>query len=430
MKNIAIKVQDLGKQFRIGKRENYRTLRDSLVNSLYASVRATRDKLSRKNGEAGKDGFNNFIWALKNVSFEVNSGEVLGVIGPNGAGKSTLLKILAKITAPTLGRVEIRGRLSSLLEVGTGFHPELSGRENIFLNGAILGMKRKEIERKFDEIVAFSEIDRFIDTPVKHYSSGMYLRLAFAVAAHLEPEILLVDEILAVGDAAFQKKCLGKMNEVASSGRTVIFVSHNMAAVQQLTRSCILLDHGNLISQGPSEEVIHLYLNSTSVQSNNVYEVGNTARRYPELGREVEFIRVELLDYPNQLLPADANLRLVFTVHGNETVDRFRFSLTIFQYDGTPVGNVFGPETHSIRKGETGTFQMELTNLRLARGRYYCALATGTGNHMQDRVEFDIILDVLYFEVMGPLRPDGVMSEWFTVWGPIRFNEPSVKRIA
>ena len=202
------------------------------------------------------------IWALKDVSFDINRGEVVGIIGRNGAGKSTLLKILSEITEPTEGRVEIHGRVGSLLEVGTGFHPELTGRENVYLNGAILGMKRAEIERKFDEIVAFAEVEKFIDTPVKHYSSGMYLRLAFAVAAHLEPEILIVDEVLAVGDAAFQKKCLGKMAGVAKEGRTVLFVSHNMPAITRLCERAILLDEGRLLQDGVSHQVVKAYLNA------------------------------------------------------------------------------------------------------------------------------------------------------------------------
>ena len=200
------------------------------------------------------------FWALKDVSFEVKRGEVVGIIGRNGAGKSTLLKIISRITEPTAGRVEIHGRVASMLEVGTGFHPELTGRENIFLNGAILGMRRAEIKRKFDEIVAFAEVEKFLDTPVKRFSSGMYLRLAFAVAAHLETEILIVDEVLAVGDAEFQKKCLGKMDEVARGGRTVLFVSHNMAAIRRLTQRCILLDHGSVVVDAPVQEAIEQYL--------------------------------------------------------------------------------------------------------------------------------------------------------------------------
>ncbi len=207
------------------------------------------------------------IWALRHVSFEVCQGEVLGIIGKNGAGKSTLLKLLSRITEPTEGRATIRGRVGSLLEVGTGFHPELTGRENIFLNGAILGMKRSEIERRFDEIVAFAEVEKFIDTPVKRYSSGMYLRLAFAVAAHLEPEILLIDEVLAVGDAAFQQKCLGKMSEVAQEGRTVLFVSHNMSAILRLTEEAIVLDQGSLVLRAPSSEAVDFYMTSGMSQT-------------------------------------------------------------------------------------------------------------------------------------------------------------------
>jgi lipopolysaccharide transport system ATP-binding protein len=250
-----IRIVNVGKEYRIGARqEAFTNLREAVT----AGLRAPFKRL-RRNGLGAAETF----WALKDVSFEVSPGEVLGIIGRNGAGKSTLLKILSRITEPTTGRAEIYGRIGSLLEVGTGFHPELTGRENIFLNGAMLGMKRREISRKFDEIVAFAEIDRFLDTPVKHYSSGMYMRLAFAVAAHLEPEILLVDEVLAVGDAAFQKKCLGKMGEVAKEGRTVLFVSHNMAAVESLCSRVVWLDSGRVKDDGPPNQVVLNYLKTT-----------------------------------------------------------------------------------------------------------------------------------------------------------------------
>ena len=238
---------------------NYRTLRDTIVDTFSATTQALLHAGERNNTSASED---NRFWALKDVSFNVQRGQVLGVIGRNGAGKSTLLKILSRVTEPTEGRVEIHGRVGSLLEVGTGFHPELTGRENIFLNGAILGMKRTEIEKKFDEIVAFSEVEKFIDTPVKRYSSGMYLRLAFAVAAHLEPEILVVDEVLAVGDAEFQRKCMGKMSDVAHQGRTVLFVSHNMSAILRLTELVLVLDKGKLIMQAPTQEAVDYYLSS------------------------------------------------------------------------------------------------------------------------------------------------------------------------
>jgi lipopolysaccharide transport system ATP-binding protein len=249
-----IKVEDLSKQYHIGARkESYSTLRDTIA----GAVRAPFNRW-RRNGHS----VNNTIWALKDVSFEVAPGEALGVIGRNGAGKSTLLKILSRITDPTTGQVELYGRVGSLLEVGTGFHPELTGRENVFLNGAVMGMRREEVSQKFDEIVAFSEIDQFIDTPVKRYSSGMYMRLAFAVAAHLNPEILIVDEVLAVGDASFQKKCLGKMGDVAHEGRTVLFVSHNIASIQRLCTSVILLSGGKVAARGPATDVTQLYLQS------------------------------------------------------------------------------------------------------------------------------------------------------------------------
>jgi lipopolysaccharide transport system ATP-binding protein len=251
MDDTVIRVENLGKQYRIGTSiEAYGTLRDSLGKVF--KPRKDQDDTA-ENGE-------NFIWALRGLNFEVKQGQVLGVIGRNGAGKSTLLKILSRVTYPTEGFAEIRGRVGSLLEVGTGFHPELSGRENILLNGAILGMKRTEIEKKFDEIVDFAEIEKFIDTPVKRYSSGMYLRLAFAVAAHLEPEILVVDEVLAVGDAEFQRKCLGKMSDVAQQGRTVLFVSHNMSAVLRLTEESLVIEKGKLAMRAPSGEAVDYYL--------------------------------------------------------------------------------------------------------------------------------------------------------------------------
>ena len=264
MASTIIAAENLGKCFvirhEVRGRPRYRRLSEELVEW---SARPIRALLGR--GDAGTGGRSERFWALRQVSFEISAGDVVGIIGPNGAGKSTLLKVLSRITEPTEGRVRIRGRVASLLEVGTGFHPELTGRENIFLNGTILGMTRREIQRKFDEIVSFAEIEKFLDTPVKRYSSGMYVRLAFSVAAHLEPEILIVDEVLAVGDIQFQKKCLGKMQDVATEGRTVMFVSHNMAAIRTLTRSCILLESGRNVCSGPSAEVIDEYVRRCDV---------------------------------------------------------------------------------------------------------------------------------------------------------------------
>jgi lipopolysaccharide transport system ATP-binding protein len=262
----AISVKNLGKKYQIGAAETkfrYNMLRDVLMDTVYAPVRLAKalvGKSDRRNNQ-------NFVWALNDVSFDLDEGRVLGIVGRNGAGKSTLLKILSRVTEPTTGTVTVRGRVGSLLEVGTGFHPELTGRENIYMNGAILGMKRSEIDKKFDEMVDFSEVGQFIDTPVKRYSSGMYLRLAFAVAAHLEPEILVVDEVLAVGDAEFQRKCLGKMNDVAQQGRTVLFVSHNMSAILRLTQEAIVLKKGQLLKRAPTPEAVDFYLASGQAES-------------------------------------------------------------------------------------------------------------------------------------------------------------------
>lgn len=259
MSDVAIRVENLGKMYRIGgKQEAYSTLRDTLSQAFSAPFRRASQLLR---GQAyGASELGESIWALKDVSFEVKQGEVIGIIGKNGAGKSTLLKILSQITEPTTGYIDVFGRVGSLLEVGTGFHPELTGRENIYLNGAILGMSRAEIDRKFDEIVDFSGVEKFIDTPVKHYSSGMGLRLGFAVAAHLEPDILVVDEVLAVGDAEFQKKCLGKMQDVAGQGRTVLFVSHNLSAVETLCSQAMLLAEGGIELLGNTQDIISFYL--------------------------------------------------------------------------------------------------------------------------------------------------------------------------
>lgn len=250
MSEFAIRAENIGKRYRLGETVgNYSTFRESLAGWL-------RRPLAKGVQQDDK----NDLWALRGLNFEVRQGEVLGIIGRNGAGKSTLLKVLSRVTEPTEGYAEIRGRVGSLLEVGTGFHPELTGRENIFLNGAILGMKRAEIDAKFDEIVDFSEVEQFIDTPVKRYSSGMYLRLAFAVAAHLEPEILVVDEVLAVGDAEFQRKCIGKMSDVAQQGRTVLFVSHNMSAILRLTQDTMVIDKGKMVLRAPSAQAVDFYL--------------------------------------------------------------------------------------------------------------------------------------------------------------------------
>jgi lipopolysaccharide transport system ATP-binding protein len=313
MSDIAIRIEDLSKEYRIGaKQEGYKTLRDTLANAFVAPFRRAGNLLRGQATAAAE--LNGTIWALKDISFDVKRGEVVGIIGRNGAGKSTLLKMLSRTTEPTAGYAEIHGRVGSLLEVGIGFHPELTGRENIYLNGAILGMRRAEIERKFDEIIAFAEVEKFIDTPVKHYSSGMYLRLAFAVAAHLEPEILLVDEVLAVGDASFQKKCLGKMGDVAKQGRTVLFVSHNMPAVSSLCHRTIWLDSGQMRQVGPTNSVISDYMSFGQKRA-----ATNVGERTDRAGSgKLRFTELSLLD--------NTGVAVDFLVSGQEAIFAIRYA--------------------------------------------------------------------------------------------------------
>jgi lipopolysaccharide transport system ATP-binding protein len=324
MNDSAIQVRGVGKRYRLGDRvePRYRTFRDALTQR----VLALRRPVHRREE----------IWALRNIAFDVERGEVIGIIGRNGSGKSTLLKVLSRITEPTEGTAKIRGRVGSLLEVGTGFHPELTGRENIFLNGAILGMRKTEIVRKFDDIVAFSEVEKFIDTPVKHYSSGMYLRLAFAVAAHLEPEILLVDEVLAVGDAAFQKKCMGKMDDVARHGRTVLFVSHNMGAISHLCDRAIVLDRGEIVFAGTASAAVNAYNHAMASAGSGAS--AHVVYAAPDDESDFAVTRIEALDATGQPKPVvstwdDVVLRIWFKARA--ALQRGSVVLEIYSYDGS-----------------------------------------------------------------------------------------------
>ena len=329
MSSIAIRAEELTKQYRIGVRaRSVYTLR-AYLRMLAA---APWEYLRRTLGPPATD---EILLALNGVSFEVEKGEVLGIIGPNGAGKSTLLKILSRITEPTAGRAVLKGRVSSLLEVGTGFHKELSGRDNVYLNGAILGMTRQEIESRFDEIVEFSGLEKFMETPVKRYSTGMFMRLAFAVAAHLETEIMLIDEVLAVGDAAFRKKCLGKMEDVARTGRTVLFVSHNMAVVRELCHRCMWIDHGRIMHLGPTVEVIQLYLRTLD-------ESKSTGRwSFPDhSGKDFQIREARILDIHGEATPRhDCDQPVTIELLGvlRRPVDKLKGSLEISRTDGTTV---------------------------------------------------------------------------------------------
>ena len=334
MSDVVVRVEGLSKRYRLGKREQYRALRDSLTDLIYAPARLARAALRRERQPERQD--DSQLWALKDVSFEVKRGEVVGIIGRNGAGKSTLLKILSRITRPTEGRVGVRGRIGSLLEVGTGFHPELSGRENIFLNGAMLGMRRVEIVRKFDEIVAFAEVERFIDTPVKHYSSGMYTRLAFSVAAHLEPEVLVVDEVLAVGDAEFQKKCLGKMGAVAREGRTVLLVSHQLSQIRRLCDRTLWMDAGRMRQIGPTLDTMSAYEAAIMARASD--------KRDDAEGR-TQFVSWELLDAdaPHTLTTMGATA-VVFTLDVQREIRNGLTGIALYSADnmllwGTSIHN-------------------------------------------------------------------------------------------
>jgi ABC-type polysaccharide/polyol phosphate transport system ATPase subunit len=328
MSDVVVRAEGLGKKYLIGHQttnERYTALRDILVRTAKGLALSASDVLRGRQIVGGDE--SEEFWALKEVNFEIKRGEVVGIIGRNGAGKSTLLKILSRITEPSTGRVAIKGRVASLLEVGTGFHPELTGRENIYLNGAILGMSRAEIKGKFEEIVAFAEVEKFLDTPVKRYSSGMYVRLAFAVAAHLEPEILIVDEVLAVGDAEFQKKCLGKMGEVAGRGRTVLLVSHNIGSVTNLCKTGILLKAGAIISQGAIAEVTDNYQRSVTRQS------GSERGSFMGPLRTVKFMKITVNNSDSAYVNVNSNDELDIRVEGwsEFPMRNFNFGLSLFR---------------------------------------------------------------------------------------------------
>jgi lipopolysaccharide transport system ATP-binding protein len=362
------------------------------------------------------------FWALKDVSFEVRQGEVLGVIGRNGAGKSTLLKLVTRITVPTAGRVELWGRVGSLLEVGTGFHPELTGRENVYLNGSILGMSRREIDRQFDAIVDFAGVERFLDTPVKRYSSGMYVRLAFAIAAHLETEILLVDEVLAVGDQDFQQKCAGKMRDVATEGRTILFVSHNMSLVSQLTDRALYLDGGRLAALGPTDEVLQSYraTGGARAATDGEYLITDADRWNPGgLGREVEIVSLRLLDGRPRLEP-QSDLRVQVRLKAHESVPAFRAHVGVLTVDGLGVCAAFSDESIGLEAGHSKDVVLRMPNPQLAPGAYQLEISVGHGDHFGSLEHFDVVTRVAHFDVGAPTRDDGTVAlGWAAGWGAV-----------
>lgn len=387
--DIAIRIEGLGKRYRLGENHSYRTLRDSLA-GLFKGKPAEQSGPSRE------------IWAVKDLTLDVAKGEVLGIIGRNGSGKSTLLKLLSRITQPDAGRIEIDGRVGALLEVGTGFHPELTGRENIYMNGSILGMTRAEIARKFDEIVAFSGVEEFLDTPVKRYSSGMRVRLGFAVAAHLDPEILVVDEVLAVGDAEFQRKCLGRMGEVARAGRTVLFVSHQMEAIQSLCTKAIWLDGGRIVGNGGAAETVRTYLSSLSDQKTLGKFVNNAE---PESG---QIKVVSLVVHDGRDNPPMAGAPLAFDLVlsaasdvANDTPIEIRLGL-LDDTDRvvTILGNEFSADTLSVSAGRH-SFRCHLHPNPLVPGRYFVNIAVRVRSERKDRLTREVFFDVMPGDFFG-----------------------------
>ena len=393
MSETVIRAENLGKQYQIGTRPRYRTIRESLMSAVRIVARF-RDG----NGKARRDenGSADRFWALQDINFEVRQGEVIGIIGRNGAGKSTLLKVLARITEPTTGQAEIIGRVGSLLEVGTGFHPELTGRENIYLNGAILGMRRSEIDRKFDEIVAFSEIEKFLDTAVKHYSSGMYTRLAFSVAAHLEPEILIVDEVLAVGDAAFQRKCLGKMKDVAGEGRTVLFVSHNLGAMLELCSRAILLVSGKLDYQGSVNEAIQRYAARSSADLDTVRL--DEARRYGHNRQEAKLMDIQLASQRLRgwCVTFGTQLQFQISVRVDAPLDGFELGIGIHTQTDIEVCSMLSSTSAGFLSLEPGLYQFDarLDSIPLVPGFYRIALGLRSARGMEDYIPEAVHLEI------------------------------------
>jgi lipopolysaccharide transport system ATP-binding protein len=432
MSDVAIKVENLGKQYRLGEVGTGTISHD--LNRWWARMRGKEDpfaKVGETNDRTTK-GSSDYVWALRDINFEVKAGEVLGIIGRNGAGKSTLLKVLSKVTAPTTGNIKIQGRIASLLEVGTGFHPDLTGRENVYLNGAILGMSKSEINRKFDEIVDFSGVERYIDTPVKRYSSGMYVRLAFAVSAFLEPEILIVDEVLAVGDAEFQKKCLGRMKDVSrNDGRAILFVSHSMAAVKNICTTGLLMKNGQLAFQGTADEVVDYYIaNFLNFNSDTRVELLGTPREYDK-SRSIEFKSIEFLEpVDNNLYSTEEDIILLVTLKSKIDRENFRLGFTISGMDESAVGTFFSEEILSIKKNQEKAFVVKIKNHQLAKGQYYISMSVGIGNELTGTTEYDIVLKTLFFEIAyKDLLKTQMMTLWHSEWGTVNFKNVEINSL-
>lgn len=440
MSNTIITVENLGKQYKLGERQPYKTFREFLVQTIQVPFRGAKNFFSSKNilgchwrdgkrflkssfdvNENGLSGNSSSFWALKDVSFNVMQGEVVGIIGRNGAGKSTLLKILSRITEPTEGKIRMKGRVASLLEVGTGFHPELTGRENIYLNGTILGMRRQEVKKNFDRIVEFAEIEGFLDTPVKRYSSGMYVRLAFAVAAHLNSEILLIDEVLAVGDLAFQRKCLGKISDVTTSGRTVFFVSHNMAAIENLSSRCLLLSEGKVKFFGSTKDCIREYMLLNS-EKQKINESMSQGMRMKGKGKFTSFRMLGRNGEEVVAIPMGAPVTFLIEIEASENINNPNVGMALTTHVGQRLLRLntsdVGFRVPQIKNKLS--IACDIPHLPLLPGYYNIAigLSEGEGN-LQDYIEQVASLEIIPSDIFGTGRiPKGpgdlifIKSKW------------------
>ena len=426
----AIEFEHVSKQYRLGL-VSTRTLSHDLRRFWITSVLGKEDpylKIGETNDRA-TSGKSDYVWALRDINFKVEQGDVVGIIGKNGAGKSTLLKLLSRVTGPTTGTIRAHGRIGSLLEVGTGFHGEMTGRENIFMNGAILGMTRQEIQSKLDEIIDFSGCERYIDTPVKRYSSGMTVRLGFAVAAFLEPEILVVDEVLAVGDAEFQKKAIGKMKDVShSQGRTVLFVSHNMGSVRNLCNRGIVLDKGNVVFDGETNAAVDYYLTS-----NTFLQTATHVDVLPEMhdkkrSMDAQLMMAEFVD-DKSVYASDEDIRIRVKVKSHIDINQCRVNIGIFDLDETPIGSYSSNSFFKISSGEEKLLEYTLKRPNLAPGSYSLAFSVGMGNAAEGETNLDVVHQVLTFEIDKMSKENSTyFMKWDKGWGFMRF-EAEMKEI-
>lgn len=426
----VIRFENVGKLYRLGT-VGTGTLSHDLRRWWITSVMRKEDpylKIGETNDRSTK-GHSDYVYALKDINLEVQEGDVLGIIGKNGAGKSTLLKLLSRVTAPTTGKIYTKGRIASLLEVGTGFHPELTGRENIYMNGSILGMKKYEIDRKLDEIIDFSGCERYIDTPVKRYSSGMMVRLGFAVAAHLDPEILVVDEVLAVGDAEFQKKAIGKMQDVSKGqGRTVLFVSHNMASVRQLCTSCVVLESGMIVHRGMTSDAINYYINQ-SYSDFELHRLTINDKAYDNAYKhEVTFRKFEFIkECP--IFASDEDIEIKITLKAKETVKECRVNCTIHNMDGSSIGSCTSFDTFYIAANTEKEILYTIKNPMLIEGTYFVSFSVGTGNTMTNEYNFEVLPKFVMFKIdrMYKGKTNLKYNKWDRTWGNIFINTKTIE---